>query len=132
MALSAESLVRNRARGRCEYCGMPESQSRLKHVLDHIVARQHGGKTTPENLALCCGQCNAHKGPNIAGVDPDTRSLTRLFHPVNDRWEEHFILDQGVIVGLTAVGRATVAALAMNLSLRVSVRRRLIHDGLFE
>jgi hypothetical protein len=111
---------------------MPQSASRLKHVLDHIIARQHGGLTNLENLALCCGQCNAFKGPNIAGIDPDTGSLTRLFHPINDRWDQHFRIDQGVIEGISAVGRATVEVLAMNLALRVSARRYLMRDGLWD
>lgn len=74
-----EQLIRRLASGRCEYCRMPQSASRFKHVLDHIIARQHGGKTEARNLALCCGRCNQAKGPNIAGIDPETGELTRLF-----------------------------------------------------
>lgn len=51
--------------------------------VDHIVARQHGGPTVLENLALACLHCNRHKGPNIAGTDPSTGEIVRLFHP---RW----------------------------------------------
>jgi len=41
--------------------------------IDHIIARQHGGKAELENLALSCIHCNRFKGPNVAGVDPDTK-----------------------------------------------------------
>ncbi|HEX4054125.1 MAG TPA: hypothetical protein VHX86_07660 [Tepidisphaeraceae bacterium] len=41
--------------------------------------------------------------------------MVRLFHPLSDRWEEHFILnDDGTIGGNTPIGRATAIALAMN------------------
>jgi 5-methylcytosine-specific restriction endonuclease McrA len=75
MPESLEQQVRRLASDRCEYCRIPETAARLKHVLDHIVARQHGGKTELNNIALCCGRCNQHKGPNLAGIDPQTGSL---------------------------------------------------------
>jgi 5-methylcytosine-specific restriction endonuclease McrA len=58
--------------------------------MDHIVARQHGGLTTLANLALACLHCNGHKGPNIAGIDPKRKRLTRLFNPRRHKWERHF------------------------------------------
>ncbi len=36
----------------------------------HIVASQHLGATTVDNLALSCPFCNRHKGPNLVGIDP--------------------------------------------------------------
>ena len=39
------------------------------HV-EHIVA--HGGRDDSENLALACYHCNAHKGPNLSGLDPES------------------------------------------------------------
>lgn len=44
--------VRARAAGRCKYCRMPESLDSLPFELDHIDARQHGGRTVLTNLAL--------------------------------------------------------------------------------
>lgn len=52
--------------------------------IDHIVAEKHHGQTVADNLALCCLNDNLHKGPNIAGLDPETGTLTRLFHPRRD------------------------------------------------
>ncbi|MGA8350541.1 MAG: HNH endonuclease [Isosphaeraceae bacterium] len=54
----AEKHVRRRARHRCEYCQLPQSASRLRHQIDHIIARQHGGGDALSNLALCCVHCN--------------------------------------------------------------------------
>jgi hypothetical protein len=34
--------------------------------------------------------CNTRKGPNLSGLDPQTGELTRLFHPRQDRWQDHF------------------------------------------
>ena len=48
--LAAE--VGSRARGLCEYCLMPQSARRLRFQIEHIVAKQHGGKSILENLAL--------------------------------------------------------------------------------
>ena len=59
-------------------------------VIDHIIARQHGGQSERSNLALACLNCNAHKGPNISGLDPKTGRLTRLFHPRRHKWNRHF------------------------------------------
>ena len=37
--------VRERARERCEYCLLPESQSYFPHEPDHLIALKHGGET---------------------------------------------------------------------------------------
>jgi hypothetical protein len=90
--------------------------------MDHIIAEKHGGQTVESNLALACTHCNAHKGPNIAGLDNATGEITRLFHPRIDVWEEHFLFRGLFLEGRTAVGRATVAVLAMNDADQLSVR----------
>jgi len=74
-------FVRQRAEFCCEYCQLPQALSSIAFEIDHIVARKHGGGTALENLALSCFYCNSLKGPNIAGLDPDTRELSRLYHP---------------------------------------------------
>src|SRR3954452_11333999 len=109
-----EREIRRRAGGMCEYCRMPAAASALKHVIDHIIATQHGGKTSPENLALCCGRCNLYKGPNIAGLDSESGQLARLFNPRSDNWREHFRWEGASAVGLTEIGRATIAVLMIN------------------
>ena len=124
-----DQAVRQRARHRCEYCHVRDGTSDLRHVIDHIIARQHGGQTLITNLALCCGRCNQFKGPNIAGVDAETGKLERLFNPRVDKWDEHFRWEGAVLVGKSPIGQATVAVLAINLPLRVAARRALIEDG---
>jgi hypothetical protein len=71
--------VRARADFRCEYCQLPETVSDLPHVLDHIIAHQHGGETTLDNLALCCGRCNLSKGPNLTVAIQTPESLPASF-----------------------------------------------------
>jgi hypothetical protein len=69
-----------------------------------IIARQHGGQTPLDNLAMACFHCHRFKGPNIAGLDPTSGQLVRLFHPRLDVWSDHFRLDGTRLVGLTPVG----------------------------
>jgi hypothetical protein len=78
------------------------------------VARQHGGTDDSENLALACYHCNLHKGPNIAGLDPETGELVPLFNPRTQDWDDHFEIWGSSIVGQTSTGRATILVLAMN------------------
>lgn len=124
--------VRARAGLFCEYCRIPQScYPTVSFPIDHIIARQHGGSSTLDNLALSCLHDNTHKGPNIAGIDPLTRKITRLFNPRRDRWDRHFEWRGALLVGKTAVGRTTIAVLAMNHPDAVAVRRSLIEEGLF-
>jgi hypothetical protein len=102
----------------------------LRFHIDHVIAKQHRGATAFANLALCCSYCNAHKGTNIAGIDPVTRRLVPLFNPRREKWSEHFRFVGGKIVSSTAVGRATILVLAMNAPTNVEARALLISDGL--
>ena len=129
-----EALVRlawRRAHDRCEYCQMPRALSFLPHEIDHLIARKHHGKRVRSNLALTCAYDNGFKGPNIAGLDPNTGSLVRLFHPRRHKWHRHFRWAGPVLIGRTAIGRATIDVLAMNHPLRIEQRRALIGAGLF-
>jgi hypothetical protein len=126
MDSALRSFVRRRAGDVCEYCRLPQTASRfVRFHIEHIIARQHGGPTEPGNLTLACGSCDFHKGPNIAGLDPETGVLVPLFHPRRDRWTDHFAWDRLATVGRTAVGRATVSLLAMNHRERLEVRENL-------
>jgi len=129
-ALEAEVI--RRARGRCEYCHFPEAAAELPFHVDHIIAEKHGGPTTGANLAWACFSCNLYKGPNIAGIDPVTGKLTRLFHPRRDIWAGHFDWDGVWLRAKTAVGRTTSAVLAMNAADSVAVREALREEGLFK
>jgi hypothetical protein len=122
--------VAERAQRRCEYCGVPDSATFLPHEPDHVIAIQHGGETTFENLAYACFECNRLKGPNLSSLDPDTRSVATLYNPRIERWIEHFRWDGATIAGLTATGRATAALLRFNLEERVRFRSNLIERGI--
>jgi hypothetical protein len=75
--------------------------------------------------------CNSHKGPNIAGIDPATGKLSKLFNPRRHKWARHFRWDGPYLIGRTPVGRVTVVVLAMNDPEAVEVREALIDEGLF-
>ncbi len=51
----------------------------LIHV-DHINPVKHGGSDDADNLCLACYKCNAHKGYDLVGFDPQTGELTRLYN----------------------------------------------------
>jgi hypothetical protein len=124
--------VRKRAGDTCEYCQMPQvAYPTVPFQADHIIARQHGGKPILANLALACLHCNSHKGPNIAGIDPNTRRLTRLFNPRRQKWSRHFRWVGAVLVGRTNIGRVTIAVLALNDPDLVAVRQALIDERRF-
>jgi hypothetical protein len=124
--------VRQRANHVCEYCHMPWAYyPTVPFPIDHIIAQQHGGPTMLGNLALSCLHDNAHKGPNIAGIDPVSKKLTKLFNPRRHKWERHFRWDGPYLVGRTAIGRVTIAVLAMNDPAVIEVREALLDEGLF-
>jgi hypothetical protein len=110
---------------------MPEEADEVAQSVDHIVARQHHGTDDPDNLALACLSCNLHKGPNIAGIDPDTGQLAPLFHPRRDHWDQHFRWNGARLIGLTPTGRVTVDLLAINDERNVVAREALIAEGRF-
>jgi hypothetical protein len=131
MRKSLEERVRRRAKDVCEYCKMPQVFYRSPFQIEHILARKHGGKTVPANLAVACMHCNLHKGPNISGIDPGSRRMTRLFNPRTDDWNKHFEWNGATLVGRTAIGRTTVAVLNMNDDEPAAVREALIDEGQF-
>jgi hypothetical protein len=110
---------------------MPQHLVDLTHQLDHIIAEQHRGATTEDNLALACYSYNKNKGPNISSIDPATHQKVSLFDPRTDAWSDHFAWDGPVLHGLTPVGRATVELLKINAHDRVDLRQSLIAEGLF-
>lgn len=123
-------LVCKRARDRCEYCRLKQSDDPLfTFHTEHIIARQHGGGDEESNLALACYHCNRHKGPNLAALDPETNQMTGLFHPRQENWDDHFRVVGAVITGRTPMGRATVRLLKMNANIRLDLRTELVAIG---
>jgi hypothetical protein len=126
-----DQIVRMRAGNRCEYCLIPQSEREFRFQIDHVIARQHGGTTASENLALCCSRCNLHKGPNLAGIDITTGQMVRLFNPRTDVWADHFQWQNVMVVGVTDIGRATITVLKMNDVLDLAARFDLQERRLF-
>jgi hypothetical protein len=84
--------------------------------IEHIIPLAQGGANDESNLWLSCPLCNRAKGDRTEAQDPETGQTVALFNPRVQDWFEHFRwADDGLrIVGLTAVGRATVAALHLS------------------
>jgi hypothetical protein len=121
--------VRRRARFRCEYCHFPERFSELPFQIDHVIAQQHAGATDLSNLAFACLRCNSHKGPNLAGIDPASGAIVRLFNPRHDIWAKHFGWNGPRFAGLTGIGRATIEVLQINRPDALLARAALIAEG---
>ena len=117
-------LVRRRADNRCEYCrAHQDDEPFFRYQIEHVIAIQHGGTDDDDNLALACSHCNRHKGPNLAGIDPETGAMERLFHPRRQVWNDHFEIRGSFIIGTTPTGRVTVRVLGINDPARVELRR---------
>lgn len=129
MASRRREFVVARANGCCEYCGLHESCSDVVHEIDHIRSIKHGGSGNRSNLCLACFYCNSFKGSNVAGFDPVTATLQPLFNPRSQTWTHHFEWIGPELIGLTAVGRATIDVLRINLPPRVELRRTLLDSG---
>ena len=54
-----------------------------------------------------------------------------MFNPRRHSWHRHFHWDGPLLVGRTAIGRATILVLEINLDYRVDLRQELIDEGVF-
>jgi hypothetical protein len=122
-------FVRDRALGRCEYCGSPEQYFLAPFQVDHIIAEKHHGPTQDDNLAWSCYACNRYKGPNIAGWSSEKQAIVRLFHPRQDSWHDHFRWDGARLIGITEVGKATIDVLRINDPAALAFRSLLLQLG---
>lgn len=125
------ALVRQRARECCEYCHLPQAHSAIPFEIDHIIARKHKGPTAEDNLAFACFFCNSAKGPNIAGLDPESGKVVPLFNPRRQPWSRHFRWNGARLIGRTRCARTTIEVLAINDPAFVFLREALIAARLF-
>lgn len=124
--------VAERAQGFCEYCLSPVDYAVQSFSVEHIIPRSKGGTDDAENLAFACMGCNDHKYDKTEHKDPVSEVITILFHPRHHEWSEHFMWEHTFteMVGITAIGRATIDALQLNRKGVVNLRRllRLINE----
>lgn len=125
--LHAEVVLR--AGQRCEYCRLSQVGQEATFHIDHVVPGAAGGTTTANNLALACVSCSLRKWAKQTASDPDSGEEVPLFNPRTQAWAEHFRWDGERVVPLTATGRATVTALAMNRPLIVAIRQEEAAHG---
>ncbi|MCY7375859.1 MAG: HNH endonuclease [Pyrinomonadaceae bacterium] len=120
--------VIERAKGFCEYCRSNSRFADSPFDVEHILPESKGGATMLENLALACHGCNLSKSNKIEFLDAMTDKMVSLFNPRIDVWSEHFVWtsDYSEVVGITAVGRATVEALNLNRDGLVN-QRKVLH-----
>lgn len=116
-------LAIRRAADRCEYCGLSQAGQEATFHIDHIRPVVAGGPTTAANLALACVSCSLRKGARQRAFDPVSEEEVQLYHPRRDKWQDHFHWEGVTLIGKTAVGRATIAALEMNRPLILAIRR---------
>jgi hypothetical protein len=84
-----------------------------------------------ENLCLACPSCNRYKTFRQTGFDLATQEDIALFHPRRQLWTDHFAWDADkiLLVGLTSIGRVTIALLKMNRPQLVRVRKMWVKMG---
>ncbi|MGB0560213.1 MAG: HNH endonuclease [Spirulinaceae cyanobacterium] len=122
-------LVSERAQNRCEYCLISEQDTILGCAIDHIISLKHGGSNEPENLAYACVFCNRYKGSDVGSVILETKEFVRFYNPRDDRWSEHFRLDEATIIAKTSIGEVTTRILGFNDERRIVERQILIAKG---
>lgn len=122
-----------RADFRCEYCRAPEAVFNFPFEVEHILPVVRGGTDDERNLALACRSCNLRKATHLTGEDPQTGETVRIFHPREDKWHQHFVVEEEneTVRGLTPTGRATVGRLEMNSPAQRTARKQWKRLGFF-
>lgn len=131
VAAEIRRAVIERASGFCEYCRSNSRFADSPFDVEHIMPESKGGLSDSENLALACHGCNLFKSNKTEFFDAVLGQTVRLFNPRIDVWNRHFVWtsDFAEIVGLTAVGRATIEVLNLNRNGLVNQRRLLYKYG---
>jgi 5-methylcytosine-specific restriction endonuclease McrA len=119
MTESTKKFVRDRAKGRCEYCLCPLDFSPGPFSVEHIIPKSKGGSDDDDNLAFACQGCNGRKYNHIRAKDPLSDNFVPLYHPRKDNWQNH-------LIALSPTGRATIDRLKLNRKEVVNLRKLLI------
>jgi hypothetical protein len=123
--------IRERAGNSCGYCLTQQQYVPLSLELEHVIPKAKGGSDDEDNIWLACRSCNLYKADQTEAIDNETQKLVTLFNPIQQKWTDHFNWsDDGLrIVGISAIGRATVTALQLNNVYALTVRRHWISAG---
>jgi hypothetical protein len=125
------TLVMQRSAHCCEYCKSQDRFSPVYFTIDHIIPLVLGGASDLDNLAYACMLCNRLKWGKIKAFDSVTNTLVFLYNPRLDIWENHFQWSEDFleVIGMSSIGRATVAALQLNREKLVHYRKEMIEIG---
>lgn len=131
LTVKEQRTIVERAKGCCEYCQSQMQYAAQPFVFEHITPISQGGQSTLGNLALACGGCNGHKYNKTEASDPVDGSVVPLYNPRQHHWVDHFAWDEDytLVIGLTAMGRATVETLKLNRPGVINMRKLLITVG---
>jgi len=82
-------------------------------------------------LAFACQHCNNCKYDKLESVDPLSNKLIPLFHPRKQDWIDHFTWSKNYlhVIGISAIGRATVNCLKVNRQEAINLRAALVAYG---
>jgi HNH endonuclease len=128
ISINDRKFVFKRANRCCEYCKSPADYSTEPFSVEHIIPLAKNGLSELINFALSCLGCNYHKSTKIEILELISQEITPLFNPRIMMWNDHFVWDETstIIVGKTAIGRATIQALKLNRQQVKNLRRALI------
>jgi hypothetical protein len=132
ISVETKRQVDLRAHHCCEYCKSSRNYAAHTFHIEHIIPISAGGKTSLDNLALACANCNGSKSNRMQATDPVSKTTVDLFHPRQQEWNRHFAwsADFLEIIGTTPTGRATVETLKLNRQEVVNLRRALRKVGI--
>ncbi|MDM8527976.1 HNH endonuclease [Anaerolineales bacterium HSG24] len=127
-----DAEIRQVAQNRCGYCLHPQYLVPDILQIEHIIPLSKGGSNEVDNLWLACARCNRYKSNKTVVIDPQTNQLVFLFNPRIQNWFDHFEWSSdGIrVIGLTAIGRATVACLQLDSDpIAMRVRQKWVEAG---
>jgi hypothetical protein len=116
ITIKTRKKIAERAGNRCEYCLCPANYSSTSFSVEHIIPIILNGNDDEDNLAYACQGCNNIKFVKTSGIDPETNQAAPLYNPRQHSWAAHFCWDDTLtqIMGISSIGRATVATLRLN------------------
>ncbi len=125
ISVDLQRQIRHKFSNCCAYCQTAEALIVTIFEIEHIVPRSSGGETIFENLCLSCPSCNRYKSSRQTALDPLTQELVSLFNPQIYNWLDVFNWTENgtEIIGVNAIGRATIVTLRMNRPELIRVRK---------